>query len=77
MMKLAASLTVTGLVGFLLLEALKILLAPVAVWLLGFVMAAVKVALVVLGVGLGIMVLALSLWAYRRYRRSHPVEAAE
>lgn len=45
-MKLAASLTVTGLLGFLLLEALKILLAPLAAWLLGIVMVAVKVTFI-------------------------------
>ena len=45
-MKLVASLTATGLLGFLLLEALKILLAPVAAWLLGFVMVAVKFFLI-------------------------------
>lgn len=77
MMKFAASLTVTGLVGFLLLEALKILLAPVAAWLLGFVMVAVKIALIVLGAGLGLVVIALSFWAYRRYRRTHPAEVVE
>ncbi len=70
MMKVAASLTVTGLLGFLLLEALKILLAPVAAWLLGVVALALKIALMVLGLGLGIVVLALSIWAYRRFRRS-------
>jgi ABC-type uncharacterized transport system permease subunit len=75
MTKFAATLTVSGLIGFLLLEALKILLAPVAAWLMGFVALAIKVVLVVLGVGLGLAVLALSFWAYRRYRRSHPTEA--
>jgi hypothetical protein len=71
MMKLAASLTATGLIGLLLLEALKILLAPVAVWLLGMVMLAVKIALVTFAAGL---TLGVSVWAYRRYRRSRQAE---
>jgi hypothetical protein len=75
MMKFAATLTVSGLIGFLLLEALKILLAPIAAWLMGFVALAIKVVLVVLGAGVGLAVLALSFWVYRRYRRSHPAEA--
>lgn len=75
MMKFAATLTVSGLIGFLILEALKILLAPIAAWLMGFVALAIKVILVILGAGVGLAVLALSFWAYRRYRRSHPVEA--
>lgn len=75
MMKFAASLTVTGLIGFLLLEALKIVLAPVAVWLIGLLAVVIKILLVTLGIGLAIGVLAVSFWAYRRYRASHPVEA--
>ena len=66
-MKFAASLTATGLLGFLLLEALKILLAPLATWLLGVAMIAAKVALF----GLGITVLiVVSVFAYRRYNKS-------
>jgi len=77
MMKVAASLTVTGLLGFLLLEALKIVLAPVAAWLLGVVALALKLVLVALGLGLGIVILALSIWAYRRFLRSTRTVEAE
>ncbi len=70
MMKVAASMTVTGLLGLLVLEALKILLAPVAAWLMGLVAVALKIALVVFGLGLAVVVLALSIWAYRRFSRS-------
>jgi hypothetical protein len=65
-MKYAATLTATGLVGLLLLEALKILLAPVAVWLLGVVMIAVKVAAIGLGV---VLALVLSVYLYKRMNR--------
>jgi hypothetical protein len=65
-MRFAAAATATGVVGFLLLEALKILLAPAALWLLGMAMIVVKV------VALGfVVVLALtgSVWAFRRWAR--------
>ena len=51
-MKFAAGLTVTGVLGFILLEALKILLVPVSQWLIGVLAALLAVALKVLLVGL-------------------------
>lgn len=71
-MKYAATLTATGIVGLLLLEALKILLAPVAAWLLVIVMFAVKAAVIGLGV---ILALVLSVYMYKRMTRD-PDEVA-
>jgi hypothetical protein len=55
MMGFVAGLTVTGIIGLLLLEALKILMVPIAVWVMGLLALALKVvmlgALVVLGIG--------------------------
>jgi hypothetical protein len=65
-MKYAATFTATGLVGLLLLEALKILLAPVAAWLLVIVMVAVKAAVIGLGV---VLALVLSVYMYKRWTR--------
>ncbi len=66
-MKLAASLTATGILGFLLLEALKILLAPVATWLLGAVIIAVKF----LAVGTVLVTaIVVSVFVFRRLNRS-------
>ena len=65
-MRFAATLTASGLVGLLLIEALKILLAPAALWLLGVVMLAVKVTLFVGG---AILILVLSVWLYKRMTR--------
>ena len=66
-MRFAASLTATGVIGFLLLEALKILLAPAALWLLGVVMLVVKIAAIGFGV---VAFIALSVFLYKRFSRS-------
>lgn len=65
-MRYAATFTATGLLGLLLLEALKFLLAPVAAWLLVVVMFAVKAAVIGLGV---ILALVLSVFMYKRMTR--------
>jgi len=67
-MRFAATLTASGLVGLLVIEALKILLAPAALWLLGVVILAVKVALFLGG---GLLVLTLSVWLYKRMKREN------
>ena len=59
-MRFAAGLTVTGVVGFLLLEALKILMVPITAWIMGLLAIALKIVLIVLGaaaaVGVGVFV---------------------
>lgn len=50
MMKLAAGLTVSGIIGFLLLEALKILMVPITAWVMGLLALALKIVLISLGV---------------------------
>ena len=49
MMRFAAGLTVTGIIGFILLEALKILMVPITAWIMGLLAMALKIVLVVLG----------------------------
>ena len=71
-MKYAATFTATGILGLLLLEALKILLAPVAAWLLLVVMFVVKAAVIGLGV---VLALVLSVYMYKRMTRD-PDEVA-
>ena len=72
-MKFAASLTVTGLLGFLLLEALKILLAPVALWLLGAVMFVAKIAAIAF---VAITAIAVSVFVYRKMNRDRESSVA-
>jgi len=69
-MKFAAGLTVTGIVGFLLMEALKIVMVPVAGWLVGLLVILLKVLLiggVLLVVG---VLVAVGVFVYRRINRS-------
>ena len=63
-MRFAATLTVTGVFGYLVLEALKILLAPAALWLLAVVMLVVKAVLIGLAIVLFVVV---AVWAYKRW----------
>jgi len=61
MMRLAAGLTVSGIIGFLLLEALKMLMVPITAWVMGLLALALKIVLVALGLtaalGVGFFVL--------------------
>lgn len=73
-MRFAAGLTVTGILGFLLLEALKIVLIPVSEWLIGALAALLalllKVALIGLVLSLVAVVGVLLFWLYRRQQRA-------
>ncbi len=50
-MRFAAGLTATGVIGWLLLEGLKILMIPVTAWFMGLLAIALKFALMALAVG--------------------------
>ena len=68
-MRFAAGLTVSGILGFLLLEALKIVMVPVTAWIMGLLAMALKVVLVVMGVlAVGIAV-AVGMFVYKRFQR--------
>jgi len=66
-MKFAAGLTVTGILGFLLLEALKIIMVPVTAWVMGLLVVALKIALI----GLVLMVvIGVGIFLYRRQQKA-------
>ena len=69
MMRFAAGLTASGIIGFLLLEALKILMVPITAWVMGLLAMALKILLVTLGVAAAIGV------GVFMYRRSKSAEA--
>ena len=67
MMRFAAGLTATGIIGFLLLEALKILMVPITAWVMGLLFLALKVLLITLGVAAA---LGVGIFFYRRSRKA-------
>lgn len=67
MMRFAAGLTASGIVGFLLLEALKILMVPITAWVMGLLVIAVKIALVGLG---AVAALGAGVFFYRQSKKA-------
>ena len=57
MMRFAGGVTVAGILGFIIVEALKILMVPITAWVMGLLAMALKIflisvaALAVVGVG--------------------------
>ena len=66
-MRFAAGLTVTGIVGFLLLEALKIVMVPVTAWVMAMLAIALKVVLVCVVLG---VVIGLGVFFYKRQQKA-------
>jgi hypothetical protein len=67
MMRFAAGLTASGIIGFLLLEALKILMIPITAWVMGLLALALKIVLVALGLTAA---LGVGVFFYRRSMRA-------
>jgi len=66
MMRLAAGLTATGIIGFLLLEALKMLMEPITIWVMALLAMALKIVLITLGVAAA---LGIGFFFYRRSKK--------
>ncbi len=66
-MKFAAGLTASGIIGFLLLEALKILMVPITAWVMGLLAIALKIVLVTLGAAAA---LGVGVFFYRRSQKA-------
>ena len=66
-MRLAAGLTATWVIGWLLLEALKILMVPVTAWVMGLLAVVLKIALIALAVGAA---LGVGVFFFRRARKA-------
>jgi hypothetical protein len=65
-MKFAAGLTVTGILSFIILEALKIIMVPVTTWVLGLLVLAIKFVLIVVVLGL---VIGVGVYLYKRQQK--------
>ena len=69
-MKFAAGLTVSGILGFIVLEVLKLLLPTLAAWVLVVLGFALKVLLVGVGLVVAAGLIGLAVFLYRRSERS-------
>ena len=66
-MKFAAGVTVTGILGFLLMEALKIVMVPVTAWVLGLLVIALKIFLVMIVLGI---VIGIGVFFYKKQQKA-------
>jgi len=69
-MRFAAGLTVTGILGFLLLEALKIIMVPVTAWVMGLLVIALKLVLFALFVLVVGVVIGVGVFFYKRHQKA-------
>lgn len=69
-MKFAAGLTVSGIVGFIVLEVLKLLLPSLAAGVLAVLAFLVKLVLIGVGLVLAAGAIGLAFFLYRRSQRS-------
>jgi hypothetical protein len=66
MMKFAAPAALSGVLGLILLEILKIVGVPIGLWLLGVAMIGLKIGVAIVGVVLLLTLLAVGVYVFRR-----------
>lgn len=66
MMKFTVPAALTGVVGLILLEILKIVGVPIGLWLLGVAMIGLKIGVAIVGFILLLTVLAVGVYVFRR-----------
>ena len=69
-MRFAAGLTVTGILGFLLMEALKVVMVPVAAWVMGLLVIVVKIVLILLVLLVVAAVIGGGVFLYKRGQKA-------
>jgi len=69
-MRFAAGLTVSGIIGFIILEALKLLMPAVTVWVLGLLALALKIVLIGLGLVVALVAIGVAIFFFKRAMRS-------
>lgn len=72
-MKFAAGLTVTGILGFLLMEIAKLIMPAIAAGIVAFLALVVKILLIALVVMVAAAVLGIGYFFYKRGKK-HEVE---
>ena len=69
-MRFAAGLTATGIIGFIIVEALKLLMPALTAWAIGILAAALKLALIGVGLLLAVGAVALAIFLFVRSQRA-------
>jgi hypothetical protein len=69
-MKFAAGLTVSGILGFVLYEVLKLIVPPLASWGLGVLLLVLKILLILVALAVGACVLGIVVFLVKRMKRT-------
>lgn len=68
MMRFAGGVTIAGILGFIIVEALKILMVPITAWVMGLLAIALKILLISLAAATAIGV---GVFLYRRSQNAN------
>jgi hypothetical protein len=68
-MRFAAGLTVSGIVGFIILEALKLVVPTLAAWIIAVLAFLFKAILIGLGLLAAVVVIGIAIYVYKRMNR--------
>lgn len=66
MMRFAGCVSLVGILGFIILEALKILMIPITAWVMGLLAVALKIVLLALTVLVMLAAIGVGVFAYKR-----------
>jgi len=66
MMRFASCVSLVGILGFIILEALKILMIPITAWVMGLLAVALKIVLLALTVLVVLAAIGVGVFAYKR-----------
>ena len=69
-MKFAAGLTVSGVIGFIVLEALKMVMPAVTVWVIGILTILLKIILIGIVIFVVLSLLGIGFFFYKRSQRA-------
>ena len=69
-MKFAAGLTVSGVIGFIVLEALKLVMPAVTVWVIGILTILLKIILIGVVIFVVLSLLGIGFFFYKRSQRA-------
>ena len=69
-MKFAAGLTVSGIIGFIVLEALKLVMPAVTVWVIGILTILLKIILIGIAIFVVLSLLGIGFFFYKRSQRA-------